>query len=137
MSSFTSPLVVTPLQDGRNWRLLEEFDYHIGAEDSPVFVHVPAGFETDFASIPRSLEPLLAPWAKYNKAPIVHDLLYRTHRVTRRRADAIFLEAMRIDLRCHKTGRLVARVEWLAVRLFGWLAWHDKRRRYTTCQPNS
>jgi len=50
MSSFTTLLKVSPLPDGRTWLVQEEFDYHLGAEDSPKFIHVPAGFETDFAS---------------------------------------------------------------------------------------
>jgi len=128
MSSFTSPLIVTPMPDGRKWKLLRPFTYHVGSRHSRHVIKVPKGFLTDFASIPRTIEPLLAPWAKYNKAPIIHDFLYQTRELSRRKADRIFLEAMRIDLRTHKTGNAVARLEWAAVRLFGWLAWHKKGR---------
>lgn len=130
MSSFTTPLVVTPLPDGKYWRLLEEFDYHVGSKDSDVFVHVPKGFVTDFASIPRFLW-FLPPWAKYNKAPVLHDCLYRTKKlmgqtISRKRADSIFLEAMLVDFRCHKAiGVFIAYLEYFGVRCFAWLAWKD------------
>ncbi|MFA5377206.1 MAG: DUF1353 domain-containing protein [Dehalococcoidia bacterium] len=50
MSSFTTRLIVSPLPDGKTWQLMEEFDYHIGAEDNPECIHVPKDFLTDFAS---------------------------------------------------------------------------------------
>jgi len=131
MSSFTDPLVVTPMSDGRNWTLCEEFDYHIGSETSDEYIHVPAGFVTDFASIPRSLEIFLAPWAKWCKASILHDYLYGCHEImgkpiTRKQADDLFLEANCIDWSCHRSGRVVAWIEYLAVRWWGWFAWTKK-----------
>lgn len=85
------------------------------------------GFETDFASIPKFLW-FLPYWAKYNKSAPLHDWLYKVKQVmgkpiTRKEADDIWLEAMLIDFRHHKSGRLVAMVEYLAVRMFGIMAW--------------
>ena len=48
MSSFTDPLIVSPLPDGRKWKLVDGFTYHVGSEQSPDIIHVPAGFITDF-----------------------------------------------------------------------------------------
>lgn len=130
MHSFTTPLFVSPQPDGKCWQLVREFEYHIGEEEGPEYIQVPPGFVTDFASVPR-LFFFLPDWATYSKAPILHDWLYYAKAVmdkpiSRRRADDIFLEAMLVDWRDHKSRHFVARIEWLAVRLFGWLFWRHK-----------
>ncbi len=143
MSSFTSPLVVTPLEDGRNWKLVLPFRYHVGTRYSKDVIAVPVGFRTDFASIPKFLLVILPLWAKFNKAPILHDFLYRTngkwkHSVVnwvnnypyncdRKQADKIFLEAMLIAWRDKKIGKFVAYLEYYGVRLFGWMAWRPMK----------
>lgn len=57
--------------DDRTWRLLESLGYY-GRDDMIV---VPAGFETDFASVPRSLQWLAPSTGKYTLAAILHDYL--------------------------------------------------------------
>ena len=56
MSSFTSDLEVRITQKRREARvpaeLLASFSYDVGAEGSGDTILVPAGFGTDFASIP-------------------------------------------------------------------------------------
>ena len=50
LSHFITPLKVTPLADGKNWQVVETLKY----EDKRGDIHVvPAGFVTDFASIPN------------------------------------------------------------------------------------
>jgi hypothetical protein len=61
MSSFTTRLELSPLDDGRRWELLAPFEYHVGCEGSGIVIVVPAGFVTDFASIPRFLWAILPP----------------------------------------------------------------------------
>ncbi len=127
MSSFTTPLVVSPLPDGRRWRLVFQFCYDVGWKWSGERITVPLGFLTDFASIPRFLFFLPA-WAKYCKSSIIHDWLYKTGKImgepiTRKRADEIFYEALLIEWRDHKAGRFWAWVEYKCVRGFGWLSW--------------
>lgn len=108
MSSFTKPLRVEAVDD-TDWKIIEEFDYYIGAVDSNAYVSVPAGYITDFASIPRVFWSILPPWGPYGKAAVIHDFLcsdkYYMQRVagvvskvpvTRKRADDIFLEAMTV-----------------------------------------
>jgi hypothetical protein len=57
-------------------------------------IDVPAGFVTDFASIPRQLWALASPHGFYSRASIIHDFLYWDQRCTREQADRIMLIAM-------------------------------------------
>lgn len=120
MSSFTSPLVVTPLKDGRTWKLVRSFTYHVGNRYSRDVIRVPVGFTTDFASTPPCIWPLFPPWGKYGKAAVVHDYLYWVKLKTRKEADDIFREAMVIL----GVSRMKVFLMYWAVRLFGWIAWH-------------
>jgi hypothetical protein len=126
MSSFTTSLIVSPTDNGKDWILQKEFTYHRGSKYSKHFISVPKGYSTDFASIPQFLF-FLPYWAKFNKSPIIHDFCYTSHCVTRKEADDIFLEAMLVAFRNHKSGRFIARLEYLGVRCFGWLALKGKR----------
>jgi hypothetical protein len=76
MSSFTTPLEVEFI-DGHRWKVLKPFIYHLGALDSPDFIEVPVGFETDFASVPRGLWNFFPPTGPYGKAAVIHDWLYQ------------------------------------------------------------
>ena len=122
MSSFTTELKVKPLPDGRKWKLLEEFDYYLGNLGSGMYIRVPAGFITDFASVPRLFWGILPPWGRYGKPAVLHDYLYQSQKFMRVLCDAIFYEAM-----------CVLGVKWwkrwllyLGVRIGGWVAY----RRY-------
>lgn len=101
------------------WRLMEPFRYRT---DGGCVIEVPAGFTTDGASSPfhQLIEPL---GGHYGTAVLVHDYLYvqrnegKPHPCAkaRKRADAIFLEAMRRA----KVRPLVRLGMWAVVRLFG------------------
>ena len=119
MSSFTSALIVTPIQDGRRWKLVKSFSYHVGSQHSRFVIKVPRGFVTDFASVPQFLWGWLPSWGKYGKAAILHDYIYQTHLTERSIADSIFYEAMLIS----GTRLLRAKLMYYGVRLFGWLVW--------------
>jgi hypothetical protein len=128
MSSFTSPLVVSPMPDGKRWVLYLPFTYHMGSKRSNRYISVPKDFLMDFASLPKLLLWLLPYWAKFNKASVLHDYLYRVKQimgkpVTRKEADDIWLEAMLIEFREYNLGKLVAYLEYYSVRWFAWLAW--------------
>jgi hypothetical protein len=116
MSSFTKALVVSPLENGRNWRLVEPFVYEIGSLGSGDEISVPAGFETDFTSVPRPLWWLIPPWGRYGKAAILHDWLYVSKPCDREKADRVFLEAMTVLA----VPRWKRTAMYWAVRLFGW-----------------
>ena len=122
MSSFTSELVVIPMPDGRSWKLVKSFTYHVGSKFSRTYLKVPAGFITDFASIPWLFWTFLPSWGKYGKAAVVHDYLYQTQTKTRKESDQIFLEAMGV-LGVRRWRKYPM---YLAVRWFGWLVWKRK-----------
>ena len=149
MSGFTALLAVSPLDDGEHWRVLRSFGFECDHVGSGIFVRIKAGFITDFASFPkiiwRGLMWWLPGWAKFSKPSPIHDQLYQTHYVevddvsgpieepvSRKRADDIFLQAMHIAWRHHKSGRAIARMEYWGVRAFGWLGWRFPRGKVTS-----
>lgn len=120
MSSFTVPLDIRLTASGRTGVLLNEFQYHVGSEESQDVITVPVGFETDFASTPVFAWIIFPPWGRYSKAAVIHDYLYQTRKRTRKEADTIFREAMCV-LGVPVWQRTIM---YLAVRWFGWLAWN-------------
>ena len=96
MTGFKDPLILIACDDGINWIVYHEFRYTTGEGE---VIYVPAGFRTDFASIPRFLWRIIGPPAtgKYRKAAVIHDWLYRTEGLpySKLRSDEIFLEAMK------------------------------------------
>jgi hypothetical protein len=118
MSSFTESLIVSPLCDGKRWVIRKEFFYFL-KEDEGDKVSVPAGFVTDFASIPRYFWKALPRWGKYGNAAVVHDYLYATGLRKRKECDEIFLEAMSVlDVPLWKRYAM-----FYAVRWFGWIGY--------------
>ena len=86
------PPTVSPFADQTTWLLTRPFRYQI--LDTNLVIDVPAGFVTDFASIPRPLWTLASPHGFYSRASIIHDFLYWDQRCTREQADRIMLIAM-------------------------------------------
>lgn len=122
MSSFTKPLILKFLDERKDlfrFELVEAFEYHVGGLDSGDVITVPAGFRTDFASVPRVLWTIVPPVGLYGKAAVVHDYLYILQDRTRLEADRIFLEAMEV-LGVPKIQRTLM---YQAVRLGGGGGW--------------
>ncbi|MDP9389640.1 MAG: DUF1353 domain-containing protein [Actinomycetota bacterium] len=79
--------------------------YYLVEEAGPT-IHVPPGFKTDFASVPRPFWFWIAPWGRHGRAAILHDFLYQLGSVTepggrlrrppKREADRIFRDAMAV-----------------------------------------
>jgi hypothetical protein len=118
---FEDALLVTPMADGTRWKVAQAFHY---TNDAGGIIEVPAGFVTDFASVPRFLWPIVPPFGKYTRAATVHDWLYDQHRkgkahYSKAYADAIFLEALQ-DCGC---SWWTSTVMWLGVRIGGRRAW--------------
>jgi hypothetical protein len=86
-------------------------------------VVVPAGFVTDFASVPRAFWSLFRPDGNYAYAAVLHDYLYWTQDRPKSAADAIFRAAMD-DL---KIADSQSAILFHAVDLFGSSAWDSKR----------
>ena len=114
MSSFTTPLIVEPINN-RQWELIDEFSYYTNLFDKSTTIIVPKGFITDFASVPRFLWSIFPPWDKYGKAAVLHDYLYSYQIFERKICDRIFYEAMTV-LGVPWWKR---KVMYLAVRVFG------------------
>lgn len=111
----------------RRWLVIAPLTW-CGPASRPCTFSTPTLFETDFASIPFFLLPILRPmdgWvSEYARSATIHDLLYRTGAtmtppVSRAEADQVFYDAMVIEEVLWPTRFLM----WLAVRLFGWTAY--------------
>jgi hypothetical protein len=99
-AGFLGPLELEYL-DGRNFKVTAPFTYETTILPPAAFgaqiLVVPAGFVTDFGSIPPIFWPVAPPQGKYGKAYVIHDLLYRTPGLaTRLQADDVLREAMRL-----------------------------------------
>ena len=126
MGSFTNPLIVEPDDKMEKWTLREGFCYWTGdkAGDGDC-ISVPAGFVTDFASVPRPLWDVYPPTGLYGKAAVIHDYLYqhggRFHSnwkdviYDRMACDRVFLGAMRVL----GVDEWTAVILYQAVRYFG------------------
>jgi hypothetical protein len=122
---FISFLEASPFADGENWFLTRPLLYQLA--NTSLTVAVPAGFVTDFASIPRPFWSLLPTWGKYGPPAVVHDYLYWDQRCTREQADWIFLLGMEEN----DVGGIQRFVIHRAVRWGGALAWRSNAQRRT------
>lgn len=86
-----------------HWRVLRGFRYYIGDLGSSEWVDIECGELSDRASVPRILWSIVPPDGAHGQAAVLHDKLCRTLtitkdgepvRITRAKADALFLEAM-------------------------------------------
>lgn len=57
------------------YRVTTPFSFYIGAKEDQKWVHVPEGYLTDGASVPKWLHWLIKPWGKHGQAAVVHDIL--------------------------------------------------------------
>lgn len=89
-------LFLEDLEDG-TFRIVKDFAYQTQVAGGETII-VPAGAETDLASIPAFARSIVSTTGKYNKAAVVHDWLYRTQgmngRFTQLESDKIMSEAM-------------------------------------------
>ncbi|HMP76842.1 MAG TPA: DUF1353 domain-containing protein [Kiritimatiellia bacterium] len=99
------------------WKLVEDFGYE--SRSGRIFT-VPAGFETDFASVPRIFWPILPlSDAVYDKAAVLHDYAVRNRRalaLSLMDCHRLFREALLLS----GTARWKAGVMYAAVVGFGW-----------------
>lgn len=121
MAKFLTTLRVARMDDvsadGRgSWELLTMFAYKSDVADT-VFV-VPAGFVTDFASVPRIPIAFLLTGDCAQEAAVIHDWLYTSHEVDRAKADAVFREAVSLGNPGWR-----AWLMWAGVRVGGGGSW--------------
>lgn len=103
-----------------DWQLLASLSYF---HRSGLIITVPRGFITDLASIPRIFHSLIPQHGSHSPAAILHDYLYATQEMSRKQADQMFCDVMK------DTGVNIVRcyAMYLAVRIGGWIAWHQRR----------
>ena len=116
MSGFTSELELREaddnIDDGK-WLLCSPLRY-VSTVARATFV-VPAGFQTDLASVPRLPVVYWLCGGRANKPATLHDWLYSKGAIPRSVADAVFLEAMAVV----RVPWLYRRLMWIGVRLGG------------------
>ena len=86
---------------------------------------IPAGFECDGASIPRACWRIIGHPMDYHyvEEAIRHDWLYRYQPLDRAAADKAFFAWL------NKKGLHIRRyLIYIAVRLFGWIAWLQNKK---------
>lgn len=125
MSAFLSPLRVEDLSDDRGPKFVLLFPLVYQSDVLGFTVTVATGFVTDLASIPRGLWNILPPVGAYDRAAVVHDVLYQQPPLglDRALADAVLKEAMAV---CH-VSRWRRWLIWSGVRVGGWTVWHRYR----------
>jgi len=116
-----SPLVVVAtdkkMGGRRVWRLQEPLVLDLGFKGGHFRITVPAGFETDYSSIPR-FAWWLYPHDECAEAGVIHDWLYRETEVGRFFCDAVMRLVMQLTDK--RWGMRV--LQFWGVRLGGWLA---------------
>jgi hypothetical protein len=112
--TFESPCDLRVLPK-RQWRVLADFQCRIFYEDcNEELAIVPAGFETDLASVPRLPLMYMLFGGKAREAAALHDWLYTVRR-DREFADSCFYAAMR-----NEEDAITRAAMWLGVRVGGW-----------------
>ena len=114
--------------DGRNFTLLSPVDYWTNIHGQLEQLTIPAGTESDGASIPELcwIVPGYAPFGLHWSAAVLHDALYRGKLEmlwTRLECDDIFFEAMISS----GVDDVHAKTIFKAVRLFGQAAFDRDR----------
>ncbi|OHD22919.1 MAG: hypothetical protein A2Y38_19855 [Spirochaetes bacterium GWB1_59_5] len=135
MSRFPGKLEVELVDDDENegrgsWRLTAPFVYE---SDIAGVITVPAGFVTDFASVPRVPIAFWLTGDTAHDAAVIHDYLYSTGQVQRATADAVLLEAAEL------TGVPAWRryAMYYAVRAFGGSHYGPKDSPTTATERNA
>jgi hypothetical protein len=122
MAVIPSPLRIEHIQGTRQWIVTDWFRF-----ESDVLgrtVTVPPGFITDFHSIPRGLWNILPPDDNPESA-VVHDRLYARNGCTRKQADQVHAEVLRV----------LGAKEWkvkamyAGLRIGGWKSWNKYRKQ--------
>lgn len=128
---FVAGNVVVRQVDARFWELQEQLVYR-GTDQE---FTVPAGFVTDFASIPRLVVWLIPRYGVYTKAAILHDFVSGGDEVNHADADGLFRRALR------ELGVSVPRrwMMWAAVRVASGLRGADAKEwlRFLVVAPLS
>lgn len=109
-------------RDGRIlWRVASAQSVNVAGQ----LFEIPAGFRTDFASVPRWLQPLLSERAIRSLPSVAHDFLY-FQGTPKRIADAVFFELLAAEKNVPAWQRWIM---FKAVEWFGDSAYAAHRRK--------
>lgn len=114
---FKTELVVKELVAGeaKKWELVEDLVYEANREA----FRIPAGYQTDFTTVPKTVSWLVPRYGRHTRAAVVHDYLIDDPddlNISRCDADGIFRKIMREDLGVDYVRR---RMMWAGVRWAG------------------
>jgi len=110
-----SSLHLESLDEPGRFRLLEPLTWRHAELPGEVYI-VPAGTETDLASIPVGLRNVFSRLGRSRKPAVVHDHMYENRWESRAICDTMF----RLALIDSGMGKWKARMYWLGVRMGGW-----------------
>ena len=117
--SYESAPRLEPITGTDSWRVVAPWKVEVKGE----YFVIPAGFDTDGASIPRFLWRICGHPLTTTRMPVAiyHDAVYRGlfRNITRAYADANY----RDGLVAMGWPKWKAAVEWAALRTFGWINW--------------
>lgn len=127
MSKFPSKLEVEladqqAAQGRGTWRLTSTFSYESDVANQTFTV--PAGFVTDFASVPRIPIFFMLVGDVASEAAVIHDYLYSVQSTSRAVADKVLKEAAKVA----GCPNWQAQILYLGVRLGGWYIWDRKKK---------
>ena len=119
MSRFSGDLIVRLLEDteGGLWQLVAPLSFQ--SDVAGITVNVPAGFKTDFASVPRIPGVFDFLGDRARMAGTVHDFLYSSHITDRETADKILREMCLLD----GLNEAESEMFYIAVRVGGEAHW--------------
>lgn len=120
MSSFTK--LVVEVIDGEMFSVSQDFSFYRESDVETIYT-VPAGFKTNFASVPRLLQIFFKKKDVYSAASVLHDYLYTAKIVSKEDADMMLKEGMLVL----GSSKVSAYLFWLAVHLFGKAAWDNAK----------
>ena len=114
------------IDNGRRLTLTQPFLYF----DGPERVFVPAGFVTDFNSVPRGLWNFFPPW-DYPEAGVTHDWLYRNPGGRNRQiCDRVHRRILEIE----GASRFFRGAAYSQLRMWGWKPWNGYREADRGCR---
>lgn len=122
-----SPVTVADVDD-RYSMLTEPLVWKIGKTGRTIVV--PAGFVTDYASIPPGVRAFIGKRGRHSRAAVVHDFLYWSQLCSRAQADNLMLIGMKED----DAGALRSWAIHTGVDLGGGFAWEANRKARKTGQ---
>lgn len=110
MKGFRGNLTIRRVSD-RDYKVIGYISY----TNNDFIIKVTEGFVTDGASMPKFAWRIIgSPFTgKYVESAVIHDSLYRTHKLTKETADKLFLEMMKVSgVRWWKRKLMYYAVKW-------------------------